>query len=174
MVQHTLLIGAAPLLLVAGWPAAAAAWTLPAGPRQRLLRSPAVARLGAALAWLARPLPATVLHGAALWVWHAPNLFEAALQNPWLNWLEHFSFFVTAVLFWHGINRAGRSVGAAPAGIAAGFLTMLHGGFLSALITFAPQPLYPWYEGRTAAWGIDALLDQQPTPQRRSHKGARG
>jgi cytochrome c oxidase assembly factor CtaG len=93
---------------------------------------------------MARPLPAAVLHGAVLWLWHAPDLLEAALRDSWLHRLEQVSFFATAVLFWHGMVRAGRSAGATLAGIAADFLTMLHGGILSALITFAPQPLYDW------------------------------
>src|SRR3712207_6993324 len=41
---------------------------------------------------LARPLPAASLHGLALWFWHAPAAFEAALQSYALHALEHASF----------------------------------------------------------------------------------
>ena len=37
----------------------------------------------------------------------------------------------------------------------------MHGGLLGALITLAPYPLYAWYHGRTALWGLSALEDQQ-------------
>jgi hypothetical protein len=39
--------------------------------------------------------------------------------------------------------------------------TMAHTGALGVLLTFASRPLYPAYVGRTAAWGLTALEDQQ-------------
>jgi len=161
MIQHALLIGVAPPLIVAGSPAAASAWVPPAGMRQRLFRSTTMGRLRRTLAWFVRPIPAAALHGAVLWIWHAPDLFQLALREPWLHRLEHVAFFVTAMMFWQAVALAGRGAAAAPAGIAAGFGTMLHGSFLSALVTFAPQPLYPWYAESTAGWGLDVLADQQ-------------
>ena len=41
------------------------------------------------------------------------------------------------------------------------FTTALHSGLLAALITFAPQPLYPFYTTTVAAWGFTPLTDQQ-------------
>ena len=38
---------------------------------------------------------------------------------------------------------------------------MLHGGLLGALLTLAPVPLYAWYAGRTGAWGLTEIEDQQ-------------
>jgi len=49
---------------------------------------------------LSRPLAASFAHGAAFWVWHMPAFFVAALASEWLHWLQHDSFFFTALLFW--------------------------------------------------------------------------
>lgn len=160
MTQHGVLIAVAPPLLLLGRPGAAFGWALPrrwrkAGLAIALWRP--LARLGQGLS---RPWPAAALHGLALWAWHAPTLFEMAIEQEWLHVLEHAAFFGTGLLFWRATldGAAGRRVGAALGGA---FATLAHGGLLGALITFAPQPLYGWYDGRTALWGLTALEDQQ-------------
>ena len=55
---------------------------------------------------LSHPLPAGFLHGLALWLWHAPAAFEAALASYPLHALEHATFFGTAILFWRAILNA--------------------------------------------------------------------
>ncbi len=161
MVQHGLLIAVAPPLLLFGRPGAALPWGLPAGLRRWATRSP-VFRAGARrLAVLLHPLVAAALHGAVLWAWHAPALFDAALENRTLHWIEHLTFFGTAMLFWQSLFLASRSAATIPAGLGAAFATLVHGGLLGALITFAPYPLFSWYDGRTALWDLTPLEDQQ-------------
>jgi putative membrane protein len=160
MAQHGLLVAVAPPLLLMGRPGAAFAWALPTGWSKGGFAAAAwrpLARLGQVLS---RPLPAAVLHGLALWVWHAPWLFDAALEREWLHRLEHASFFGTALLFWRSILgvRSGHRAGPA---LGASFATLIHGGLLGALITTAPYPLYAWYRGRTELWGLSRLADQQ-------------
>lgn len=160
MMQHALLVTAAPLLLLFGKPGVAFAWALPAGWSRQGLTALAwrpLARLGR---WLSRPFPAATLHGFALWIWHAPVLFDAAVEREWLHTLEHASFFGTGVLFWRALlaARSGAGLGAA---LAAAFATLMHGGLLGGLITMAPRPLYGSYLGRTELWGLTALGDQQ-------------
>ncbi len=161
MIQHVLLVAVVPPLLLAGGPGAALPWALPQRTRRAMGRSAGLRLLGRRTAFLLRPLPAAALHGVAMWVWHAPALYEAALRNEAIHTLEHLSFFVTAMLFWQSLVLAARSTATLPAAIAAGFLTMLHGGFLSVLIIFAPRPLYTWYGDRSDLWGLGALADQQ-------------
>lgn len=161
MVQHAILIAIAPPLLVASRPEAVLTWALPQLSRQALGRNPMLRSLANRTAFLTRPIPGAIIHGVALWLWHAPGFFEAALRSGLVHTAEHVAFFGTAMLFWRGIVAALRSSSAAPAGIAAGFLTLLHGCFLSSLITFAPRPLYTWYQGLTAQWNLDPLADQQ-------------
>jgi putative membrane protein len=109
---------------------------------------------------LLRPSVAAVLHGLALWLWHAPSAFDAALAYDAVHMLEHVSFLGTALVFWGTIVGARGSRRAAPA-LGAMFATLLHGGVLGALITLAPQPIYRWYRGRTELWGLSLLEDQQ-------------
>lgn len=160
MVQHVLLAALAPPLLLAGRPDLFGLYGLPQPWRRALFRSRA-ARAGlAALAAAARPLPAAVLHGAALWLWHAPTAFEAAERSAWLHALEHFSFFATALLFWRGIIGARRPA-AALAGAGSALATLVHSGFLAALLVFSPAVLYPDATAGAPLWGLTPLEDQQ-------------
>jgi putative membrane protein len=154
MVQHGLLVAVAPPLLVLGRPGVALAWALP-GRWRRGARALRVASDS-----LSRPPLAAVLHGLALWVWHAAAAFDAALAHGAVHALEHVSFLGTALLFWSAVVGARASRRAAPA-LGAMFATLLHGGILGALITLAPQTLYRWYRGRTELWGLSPLEDQQ-------------
>lgn len=161
MVQHALLIVAAPPLLLFGLPGAAFAWAFPRRARRGAARASGPRSLVDAFAWMLHPLVAAGIHGLALWLWHVPAAFDAALESWSLHVLEHAAFFLTALLFWQSLVLAHRSIATVPSAIAAAFLTLFHGGFLGALITFAPRPLYDWYAGRTVLWGLDPLSDQQ-------------
>jgi cytochrome c oxidase assembly factor CtaG len=127
MIQHELLMIAAPPLLILGRPYAALAATLP----------PAALRV-AALPLRVPPLAALLLHAAALWIWHVPGLFDRALGSEAAHAAQHASFFFTALLFWWAVFRRVRT------GIALLYIlvTMIHAGALAALLTFAPAPLY--------------------------------
>jgi putative membrane protein len=131
MVQHMLLmVVAAPLLVMARpWPQ----WRRFFGPRpDPLWRS---------LAQLSRrPFACAVLHGAAIWVWHAPAPYMAAVQNTGWHVLEHACFLFTAVLFWRAVLHAGRN--GTPNALLALLITLTHTGMLGALLTFAHAPLY--------------------------------
>ncbi|MGC4404280.1 cytochrome c oxidase assembly protein [Methyloversatilis sp. MC4-4] len=100
----------------------------PAGLWRRL------ARIGhAPAAW-------AVLHGATLWLWHAPGPYRLALADPWWHLFEHASFLVTAAFFWAATLHAYPPArGAALVAVAA---TLMHTGLLGALLTLAPFPLY--------------------------------
>jgi len=160
MAQHGLLVGVAPPLLLLGRPSVAFAWLLgrsaPSHPSATMMwRS-----VNAFARELATPLGATMLQGVVLWIWHAPALFDAALEHEWLHAMEHLCFFVSALLFWEVLLncRSGRHSAAA---FAAAFVTFMHSGLLGGLITMAPAPLYLSYVGRTESWGLNALEDQQ-------------
>jgi putative membrane protein len=160
MGQHALLVAIPPPLLLLGRPGVAFAWSLRAEQRPRVHGAPPWRFLIGGFDALARPLPAGVLHGLALWMWHAPAAFDAALAHHVVHALEHAALFGTALLFWRAIldARLGRRVGQA---LGANLATLVHGGLLGALITLAPSPLYRWYRGRSALWGLTALEDQQ-------------
>jgi putative membrane protein len=140
MAQHALLVAVAPPLLLLGHAAAVFAW----GGGSMFLG------LARAFSALCRPGPATLAHGLALWVWHAPAAFQAAADSDSIHILQHLTFFATALIFWRAVlgARTGRRAAGALAGA---FITLLHSGLLGALITLAPYPLY----------GGGALEDQQ-------------
>jgi putative membrane protein len=164
MVQHMLLMVVAAPLLVLGLPLVGYLWGLPQPAREQL--SGAWSKLGPARAgWgmIAHPLVILVLHVGALWVWHVPALYQAALENQALHHLEHASFFFTAILFWWALAETGRR-GRWPgygAGVLYVFATTLQSGALGALLLFASSPWYPDHAEGTAAWGVDLLVDQQ-------------
>ena len=159
MAQHGLLAGVAPPLLLLGAPGVALAW---GGSGIQILRrlAPVWRSLGALARFLSTPMRATIIHGVTMWLWHAPLLFGAAVEHEWVHALQHLSFFLPAVLFWRAL-LAEPSTGHAAAATSAAFVTFMHTGLLGGLITMAPVPLYSVYAGRTAAWGLTALADQQ-------------
>jgi len=160
MAQHALLVALAPPLLLLGKASVVLAWALPAEWRSDFLHSTIFRSLKGTGDALSRPLVAAVLHGLALWLWHAPAAFNSAVASYGLHALEHAAFFGTALLFWRAILGAQSMQRAGPA-LGASFATLIHGGLLGALITLSPYPLYAWYHGRTEPWGLSALEDQQ-------------
>jgi putative membrane protein len=159
MVQHMLLMVVAPPLLVLGRPLAPVIWALPESWRPH---AGAITRRLRPGRFLTRPSVATLIQGVALWGWHAPAPFQAAMFDDAIHTAEHVTFMGSAVLFWWSIVHAGRD---GPQGYAAAagwtLITVLHGGMLGALLTFAGKPLYPAYGDAAALWGMTALEDQQ-------------
>jgi putative membrane protein len=160
MVQHELLMVVAAPLLVLGRPLVAWTWALRPAARRRAgawTRHPLWARPWRAIT---APLGAWLLHALALWAWHVPALFDAALANEAVHALQHASFLVAALLFWWSVlgHTAQRTCGAALASL---FATLLHTAALGALLALAASPWYLPYAGRGAAFGLSALEDQQ-------------
>jgi putative membrane protein len=162
MVQHELLMVVAAPLLVLGRPLAVWTWAL--NPPQRRTVGRWVNARGFSAAWsvLTDPLVAWALHALALWGWHIPAAFDAALEHEGLHIAQHLSFLVTALFFWwavlghdpRGRYGAGRS-------FAYLFTTMLHTSALGALLALAPTPWYAPYVPLTGALGLDPVQDQQ-------------
>lgn len=164
MVQHLLLMVVAAPLLVLGRPWIAWAWAVPRRRRRLLARGwhrlRGVRRVGRGLA---HPLAILALHVVVLWAWHVPALYEAALDSRAVHHLEHATFFVSAVLFWWVLARAGSRSGWAGQGAAIlyVFAVALQSGALGALILFAPEAWYPLHAWGAAAHGTTPLEDQQ-------------
>lgn len=161
MVQHEAMMLLCAPLIVLGRPFGVMLWALPHPVRL------AIGRLLRAHAWtrcwrrLASPLCAWWLHAVALWAWHAPLLFEAALANAGVHTLQHASFLLTALLFWRGIVGEMATRRGAGSAMLSLFTTMVHTGALGALIALAPGVWYPSYIEPTSALGMDPLQDQQ-------------
>jgi len=147
MLQHMMLILLVPPLLIVGLAprVVRAIVAVPAlGAIERVARRPAVA-------WL----PAM----AALWIWHIPALFDAALANEWLHIAEHLCFMVTATIFWWPILCPLESSRMpAMAALLYLFAAMLATSLLGIAITFAGPGLYPPYLHPEDALGIGGIL----------------
>ena len=160
MIQHELLMIVAAPLFVLGRPLGVWVWALPlrwrraigAAFRQPLWRRP----------WrlLTAPLAAWTLHALALWLWHVPAFFEAALHSESVHTIQHSSFLLTALLFWWTVlvTPTRKEEGIALVSL---FTTMLHMGALGALLTLAPTVWYPSYLATAQAFRLTALQDQQ-------------
>jgi len=157
MAQHVVLLVVAAPLLALGAPLRALVWALPAHPRLRLrptLRVLERSRARHGPAWIAG---AVLLQSAAMWSWHAPGLYDAALDAPALHALEHLCYLATAVLFWWSLAGAGHRTRMG-AGLVALFAAALPGTALGAAMALAGHPWYPVYARGDAA---GALADQQ-------------
>ena len=108
---------------------------------------------GAFVAW--------TLHAIALWIWHLPVLFEAALASELVHSLQHGCFLGAALLYWTSLLRPRRDAEGRGAAVLSLFATTLHSSILGVLLTLGTVAWYPLYGERSAAWGLTALEDQQ-------------
>ncbi|HEY0440983.1 MAG TPA: cytochrome c oxidase assembly protein [Xanthobacteraceae bacterium] len=161
MIEHGIIMAVAAPLLAVARPVGAFLWALPMRARRalgRLSQTRAVASV-----WRAAtdPLIATLVHGAALWAWHLPGLYNTVLTSIVMHRLQHASFVVTALLFWWSLfyGRAGlRGYGAAVFYL---FVTTLHSGVLGLVIALSPKLLFPQQVAFAADWGLTPREDQQ-------------
>jgi cytochrome c oxidase assembly factor CtaG len=139
-------------------------WALPARERAavgRLVGQPGPLRT--LLCWLTLPIVAWCLFVGTQWLWHQPMPYQWALQSPWAHYLEHLSFFVSAMLFWWPVIGAPPlpSPLSYPARLAYTFLAWMPNTLLGAGITLSSGPLYPFYVAEARLTGADAGFDQQ-------------
>lgn len=165
MIEHELLMVVTAPLMAFARINGPLMWSLPSSARPAAGRILNWRPLAACWAFVSHPVSATVLHGAALWAWHAPPLYAWALDNPLVHRVQHVSFFATALLFWwvllHGRGQ-GRSLRLRDGiAIACLFITVLHSGVLGALLTLSPRIWIPGQGALAAEFGLSALEDQQ-------------
>jgi cytochrome c oxidase assembly factor CtaG len=150
MLQHELMMIIGGPLIAAGRPMIPALWALPAAVR-------------AMPWWRVQPsvTVAAVLHAVAVWIWHAPVLYQAAVLNEGVHVVQHASFVLTAGLFWWTLiyGRYGRAAYGASALYV--FVTMVHSGVLGAILALSGSPFYGLYVQRASAAGVDPTADQQ-------------
>jgi putative membrane protein len=163
MVQHLLLILVGAPLLALSAPSSAILRGSPLAVRRASGRWRRRLRLTHGnLGVLRHPAAVWLLQVGVLWFWHAAAPYDAALGSEPLHLLEHASFLVTAVLFWHvviGVRGSARVSNGL--GVLLVFAMAMQSVFLSVLLTFARTPWYSGYAATTAPWGLDPLTDQQ-------------
>jgi putative membrane protein len=161
MAQHeVLMVGAAPLVVL-GRPLIAFMWALPVERARAVGDWPKAVWFQSAWRKLTNPLAAWAIHAAALWVWHAPALFQATLRSDFVHTLQHVSFLGSALLFWWALIHGPRGLMGYGAAVLYVFTTSVHSGVLGAFITFTGTLLYPAYARTAPQWGLTPLEDQQ-------------
>jgi putative membrane protein len=159
MVQHMLLeLVAAPLLLAAA-PITLALRAASAPVRRALLailHSPVVKLLSF-------PVIAWVLFAAVNWGWHFSTLYDDALEQPILHYVQHATFLGAALLFWWPAIGADPSPWRLPYPVRLLylFLAMPQNSFLGVALLQSSAVLYPHYITNLRTWGPSPLEDQQ-------------
>jgi putative membrane protein len=158
MVQHMLLeLVAAPLILL-GAPVTLTLRVASPGVRRGLLAI-LHSRIVAVLTF---PLLTWLLFAAVNWGWHFSTLYDDALENVPLHYLQHATFLIAALLFWWPVVGAdpGRWRLRYPVRLFYLFLAMPQNSFLGVALMSAPAVLFPHYLTTLRPWGPSPLTDQ--------------
>jgi len=163
MIQHLLLMMAAPPLILWGAPYLPLLSGLP--------RYFTINGVGPFLSsTVLRKLASFVSHPAFCWsafisinvAWHLPAMYELALRSPSWHRVEHFSFLSTALLFWWPIIQPHPWVARTPRWLIVPYLFLadFQNTALSAFLVFCDRVVYPTYETAPRITGLTALEDQ--------------
>jgi cytochrome c oxidase assembly factor CtaG len=161
MIEHELIMLVATFLLAASGAGGVLAWGLPRPLRSSLggsWKSP----LQDLWRGLTEPVTATIIQAVVLWGWHAPPLFDRALDNFGWHIAQHSCFFVSSLLFWWAMLHPRARAHGYGVSAACLFATSLIGGALGALMSLSSSPWYADYAamGMTGI-GLDPVDDQR-------------
>jgi cytochrome c oxidase assembly factor CtaG len=150
MLQHLLIADLAPICLTLGL----TKWILRPATRR-------IHRIERAAGPFGHPAFGVVAYVGAMWLWHIPTLYDAALAHPYVHTLEHLSFAAAGLLYWwhllSPIRSRMRLGGMGPIMYMASTKVLV--GFLGILLAFSPDLLYS-YDWQGTKWGLDAIDDQ--------------
>lgn len=149
MIQHTLLLDEASLLLAVGMTGA--------------VLSPILAKQGIGrLRILTHPVVAVALWLVVMYGWHLPPLYQAAEKHEVVHLLEHACFVAAGVTMWLALigpfpkpEWFGNGAKAVYAGTVH-FSSMA----LANILMWSGTVLYPFYVASDGAHGIDPIADQ--------------
>ena len=150
MIQHLCLTIIGPPLLLLGTPE----WMV-----KKALSNRAIFEVAKVLTY---PVVAFVLFNVDFWLWHAPPLYNATLENQSIHILEHLTFFLFGLCYWWPIFSPSKDLPPLPIGgqVLYLFLSGMPSVLLGAGLTFSP-PLYAPYIAAPRIWGISVATDQQ-------------
>jgi len=163
-IQHLLLRMIGPMLLMLSAPQGLLVAGMPKAAQRRLL-APILASgaVRGVFGFLARPVVATVLFVAMLYVWQIPRLHDLALRDDGLHYLMHASLLFTGlVFFWRVFDPR-----PAPQGTRYGirlmmlWMTILANIVIGASLVFKSDVLYPAYGDLGRLWEMSALVDER-------------
>ncbi len=147
MVQHLFLTIIGPPLLLLGIPE----WLA-----KPLLHNRTVFRIAKILTL---PAVAFLIYNVDFWLWHAPPLYNATLENEGIHILEHLTFIGFGLLYWWPVFSPLKQ-GLPPLSFGGQILYLFLSGMptvaLGAGLTFLP-PLYAPYLTAPRIWGPGGL-----------------
>jgi len=150
MVQHLLIADLAAICLTLGL----TKWILRPATRR-------IHRIEKAAGPFGHPAFGVVAYVGAMWLWHVPAMYDAALNHSFVHTLEHLSFGAAGLLYWwhllSPIRTRMRLGGMGPIMYMASTKVLV--GFLGVLLAFSPDLLYA-YDWSGTKWGLDAIDDQ--------------
>jgi putative membrane protein len=158
MVQHMLLLLAAPLLLLSGHPLLLALRALPPSRRRPLARVLDRARA------ITGPLQCLAIFYDALLLTHLPAFYDAAVAHPLLHEAEHGLYLVAGGLMWWpilGVDPAPKHRLGGLGRIVYMLATMPPMAVIGAYLNRHPSLVYSPYGPPAHALGISAVTDQQ-------------
>ena len=158
MGQHLLLEMVAAPLLLAGAPITLALRAANPAVRRRLLwvlHSPVVRAISF-------PVVAWMLFAAVNWGWHFSALYDEALENVALHYVQHATFLGASMLFWWPVIGADPSPWRMPHPVRLLylFLALPQNSFLGVALLNTGTVLYPHYVTNARSWGPSPLDDQ--------------
>ncbi|MCL5109030.1 MAG: cytochrome c oxidase assembly protein [Chloroflexi bacterium] len=162
MLQHLLLISAAPLLLL-GRPLLPWLWALPPGPRRSLGLLFVPGRPPQRLfGFLTHPAVAVTVFLLVIGIWHLPALYDAAQGDTWVHEAEHTAFLGGALLYWWPLVHpfGGRRRLGYGAGILYLWPAIAEQNAIGLILAWTQHPVYSFYEDSSRLWGISPVLDQ--------------
>jgi cytochrome c oxidase assembly factor CtaG len=147
MVQHLLLMVVVPPMLWMGAPVVPLLVGLPRSIRQITL---AVTRtpVGRSLTRrLLHPAVGWITFALAFWVWHAPALYDLAVESDLWHHVEHACFLASALLFWRPVILAWPAQLVWPRWTMVPYLglAMFQSVPLAAILTFSDRVIYTGY-----------------------------
>jgi putative membrane protein len=103
------------------------------------------------------PLAATFAFAGVVWFWHAPSPYLLTFESVTAYWTMHVTMFACACWLWHCLLQ---DTAGPVENLLASLISTVQMGFLGALITLSPRPLYSPHFLTTDAWGLTPLQDQ--------------
>lgn len=152
MVQHLIITLIVPPLWLMGLPR----WAL-----RPLLRNGTVLLVARAVTG---PIAAYAIYNLVFIGWHFPALYNSALVNHNAHILQHMMFIGAATLMWWPVVDPVPELERLQTPVRLLYMAALGipMSIVSAIITFAEQVMYPWYDAAPRVFaGLSAVDDQQ-------------